>query len=159
MDVWVIIGIVLLIAGFVLVGTEMVLPGFGAPGILGAICLVAGIIMTADTIEEGLTLTVIVIIILAVMLTVILSLFHSRKIKTPIVLEEEMKAENGYLSSSDLEYLVGKEGIASTDLRPAGKCNIDGVEFDVRSEGKFIKMDSKIRITKVHENTLIVQKI
>lgn len=159
MDIWMIIGIVLLIAGFVLVGTEMVLPGFGAPGISGGICLVLGIVLTADTIEEGLTLAVIVIIILAVMLTVILSLFHSRKIKSPIVLEEEMKAEHGYLSSSDLEYLVGKEGVASTDLRPAGKCNIDGVEFDVRSEGKFIKKDSKVRISKIHENTLIVQEV
>lgn len=159
MDIWMIIGIVLLIAGFVLVGTEMVLPGFGAPGISGGICLVLGIVLTADTIEEGLTLAVIVIIILAVMLTVILSLFHSRKIKSPIVLEEEMKAEHGYLSSSDLEYLVGKEGVASTDLRPAGKCNIDGVEFDVRSEGKFIKKDSKVRISKIHENTLIVQEM
>lgn len=159
MDIWMIIGIVLLIAGFVLVGTEMVLPGFGAPGISGGICLVLGIVLTADTIEEGLTLTVIVIIILAVMLTLILTLFHSRKIKSPIVLEEEMKAEHGYLSSSDLEYLVGKEGVASTDLRPAGKCNIDGVEFDVRSEGKFIKKDSKVRISKIHENTLIVQEM
>lgn len=159
MDIWMIIGIVLLIAGFVLVGTEMVLPGFGAPGISGGICLVLGIVLTADTIEEGLTLAVIVIIILAVMLTVILSLFHSRKIKSPIVLEEEMKAEHGYLSNSDLEYLVGKEGVASTDLRPAGKCNIDGVEFDVRSEGKFIKKDSKVRISKIHENTLIVQEM
>lgn len=159
MDIWMIIGIVLLIVGFVLVGTEMVLPGFGAPGISGGICLVLGIVLTADTIEEGLTLAVIVIIILAVMLTVILSLFHSRKIKSPIVLEEEMKAEHGYLSSSDLEYLVGKDGVASTDLRPAGKCNIDGVEFDVRSEGKFIKKDSKVRISKIHENTLIVQEM
>lgn len=159
MDILMVIGIVLLVAGFVFVGIEMVIPGFGAPGILGTISLVAGVIMTADTVEEGLTLTVIVIIILAVMLTVILSLFHSRKIKSPIVLEAEMKAEHGYLSSSDLDYLVGKEGVASTDLRPAGKCNIDGVEFDVRSEGKFIKKDSKLRITKVHENTLIVQKI
>ena len=159
MDIWMIIGIVLLIAGFVLVGTEMVLPGFGAPGISGGICLVLGIVLTADTIEEGLTLAVIVIIILAVMLTLILTLFHSRKIKSPIVLEEEMKAEHGYLSSSDLEYLVGKEGVASTDLRPAGKCNIDGVEFDVRSEGKFIKKDSKVRISKIHENTLIVQEM
>ncbi len=159
MDIWMVIGIVLLIAGFVLVGTEMVLPGFGAPGISGAICLVLGIVLTADTIEEGLTLAVIVIIILAIMLTLILTLFHSRKIKSPIVLEEEMKVEHGYLSSSDLEYLVGKDGVASTDLRPAGKCNIDGIEFDVRSEGKFIKKDSKVRISKIHENTLIVQKL
>ncbi len=158
MDIWMVIGIILLIAGFALVGTEMVLPGFGAPGISGAICLVAGIILTADSIEQGLTITVIVVVILAVMFTVILALFHMKKIKPPIILEEELKAEKGYLSSNDLEYLVGKEGIASTDLRPAGKCNIDGIEFDVRSEGKFIQKGSKVFISRIQGNTLIIQE-
>ena len=49
MDGLMVIGMLLLIAGFVLVGTEMVLPGFGAPGITGGICLVAGIFLTADS--------------------------------------------------------------------------------------------------------------
>lgn len=153
------IGILLLIAGFVLVIVEMILPGFGAPGIIGSICLVAGIILTADTIEAGITLTVVVIVVLALAFTIILALIHMRKIKSPIVLQEEMKAEKGYLSTSDLEYLVGKEGIASTDLRPSGKCNIDGVEFDVRSEGKFVTEGQKIRITRVQGNTLIIKEI
>lgn len=159
MDGLVVIGILLLITGFVLVGTEMVLPGFGAPGIIGAICLAGGIIFTADSLEQGLTITVIVVILLAIMFTVILALFHMKKIKSPIVLEEELKADKGYLSASDLEYLVGKEGIASTDLRPAGKCNIDGIEFDVRSEGKYIAKGTKVWISRIQGNTLIIKEM
>lgn len=159
MDGLMAIGIILLIAGFVLVGTEMVLPGFGAPGISGGICLILGIFFTADSIETGLTITVVVVIVLAVMFAVILSLFHMKKIKPPIVLNEELKAENGYLSASDMEYLVGKEGTASTDLRPAGKCNIDGVEFDVRSEGKYIAKGNKVQIIRIQGNTLIIKEI
>ena len=49
MNTVMIIGIILLIAGFVLVGIELVVPGFGAPGISGIICLVAGVFLTADT--------------------------------------------------------------------------------------------------------------
>ena len=154
-----VIGILLLIAGFILVGTEMVLPGFGVPGISGIICLVAGILLTADTIEEGLTITIVVIVLLAVMFTIILAMLHMKKIKPPIVLQEELKAEKGYLSSSDLEYLVGKEGVTVTDLRPAGKCNIDGVEFDVRSEGKYIARGSNVRISRIQGNTLIIKEI
>ena len=81
-----------------------------------------------------------------------------KKIKPPIVLQEELKADKGYLSSSDLDYLVGKEGIASTDLRPAGKCDIDGVEFDVRSEGHYIAKGSKVQIIRVQGNTLIIKE-
>lgn len=146
-------------AGFILMGTEMVLPGFGAPGSTGSICLIAGIICTADTIEEGLTFTIIVVVILAVMLTVILALFHMKKLKSPIILQEEMDAEKGYLSTSDLEYLVGKEGITTTDLRPAGKCNFEGIEFDVRSEGRYIAKGSKVRISRISGNTLIIKEI
>lgn len=158
MDGLMIIGIMLLIVGFVLVGVEMVLPGFGAPGIIGGICLVGGIFFTADDVEQGLTITVVVVILLAIMFAVILALFHMKKIKPPIVLQEELKAEQGYLSASDLEYLVGKEGTASTDLRPAGKCNIEGIEFDVRSEGRYIAKGSKVQIIRVQGNTLIIKE-
>lgn len=154
-----VIGMLLLLAGFVLVGTEMVLPGFGAPGITGGICLVAGILLTADSIEAGLTITVVVVVVLALMFTVILALFHMKKIKSPIILQEELKAEKGYLSTSDLEYLVGKEGSASTDLHPAGKCNIDGIEFDVRSESKYVNKGQKVRIIRIQGNTLIIKEI
>ena len=144
MDGLLMIGILLLIAGFILVGVEMVLPGFGAPGIIGGICLVGGIFCTADDVEQGLTITVIVVMLLAIMFAIILSLFHMKKIKPPIVLQEELKAEKGYLSSSDLEYLVGKEGTATTDLRPAGKGSFDGIEFDILSGGNYIKKGQKI---------------
>lgn len=158
MDGLLMIGILLLVAGFVLVGVEMVLPGFGTPGIIGGVCLVGGIFCAADDVEQGLTITVIVVMLLAIMFAIILALFHMKKIKPPIVLQEELKAEKGYLSSSDLDYLVGKEGIASTDLRPAGKCDIDGVEFDVRSEGYYIAKGSKVQIIRVQGNTLIIKE-
>lgn len=158
MDGLMMIGILLLIAGFILVGVEMVIPGFGAPGIIGGACLLGGIFCTADDVEQGLTITVIVVILLAIMFAVILSLFHMKKIKSPIVLQEELQADKGYLSTSDLEYLVGKEGTASTDLRPVGKCNIDGVEFDVRSEGRYVAKGSSVRIIRVQGNTLIIKE-
>ena len=154
-----VIGILLFIAGFLLVGTEMVLPGFGAPGIVGGICLVGGIFCTSDSIEEGLTITICVVVILVIMFTLILALFHMKRVKPPIILQEELKAEKGYLSTSDLEYLIGKEGIAVTDLRPAGKCNIEGIEFDVRSEGRYIAKGSKVRISRISGNTLIIKEI
>ena len=118
MEPLVALGIVLLIAGFILVGIEMVVPGFGAPGISGIVCLIGGIILTAKNIEEGLTMTVIVVVILAVMMTV--AMVFLKHVKSPIILDTEIKSNKGYISISDMEYLVGKEGTAVTDLRPAG---------------------------------------
>ena len=48
MDTLMILGIILFIAGFILIAIEMVIPGFGAPGISGIACLIAGVFLTAD---------------------------------------------------------------------------------------------------------------
>lgn len=156
MEPLVVLGIVLLIAGFVLVGIEMVVPGFGAPGISGIVCLIGGIILTAKSIEEGLTMTVIVVVVLAVMMTV--AMVFLKHVKSPIILDTEIKSTKGYISVSDMEYLVGKEGLAVTDLRPAGKCDIEGVEFDVRTEGRYIMRGDKVIISRIHENMIMVKE-
>ena len=43
MDGFMILGIVLLAAGFLFVGIETLIPGFGAPGILGGCSILAGV--------------------------------------------------------------------------------------------------------------------
>lgn len=153
-----IIGIVLLLTGFVLVGIEMAMPGFGLPGISGIISLVVGIILTANSVSAGIVIAIIVIVILAIMLAVAMILLGSKKMKSPMVLREDVKGEQGFLESSDLEYLVGKEGIAATDLRPAGKGRFDGIEFDILSGGNYIQKGQNIVIEKIKDNKLIVSE-
>ena len=150
------IGIVLLLAGFVLVGIEMSMPGFGLPGISGILCLIGGIVLTAKSVSAGIVMAIIVIVILGIMLAVIMTILGSKKMKSPIVLREDVKGEQGFLESSDLEYLVGKEGTAATDLRPAGKGNFDGIEFDILSGGSYIKKGPGIIISRIKDNKLIV---
>ena len=157
MDTLLVLGVGLLIAGFVFVGIEMVVPGFGFPGISGIVCLIGGIILTAKDVEQGLTITVVVVVLLAVMLTIVMVVL--KRIKSPIVLEEKLQNDQGFLNASDLEYLVGKEGVLTTDLKPGGKCRVEDVEFDVRSEGSFLEKGTKVRISRIHEKTIMVCKI
>ena len=157
MDTLVWIGIILLIAGVVLIGIELVIPGFGAPGIVGIICLVAGVFLVTDSLEEGILVTVVVIVILSILMAVIMGLMHYRKFKSPIILDTEVRPENAYLGAADLNYLLDKEGIATTDLRPAGKGDFDGIELDVVSEGPYIEKGSRIVIHKISTNRLIVK--
>ena len=157
MNTVMVIGIILLIAGFVLVGIEMVVPGFGAPGISGIICLVAGVFLTADTIEEGIFITVVVIVILGILMTIITGFLSQKKFRSPIVLDEDLKA-GAPISSSDLDYLLQKEGRATTDLKPAGKGDFEGIELDIFSEGPYIKKGSPIVISRINENRLMVKE-
>lgn len=159
MEILTIIGIVLLVAGFVLAAVELVVPGFGLPGISAIVCLIAGIIFIADTVEEGILITVVVIVVLGILMTIIMGLLAKRKLKSPIILDEDVRAEDSYLSSSDLEYLIHKEGVAVTDLRPAGRGNFDGIDLDISSGGGYIKRGTPVVIDRISEKRLIVKKL
>lgn len=159
MDTLTILGVVFLIAGFVLVGIEMVIPGFSVPGVSGIICLIAGVFLLADTVVEGVFITVVVLALLGIIMAVMLSLLSKGKFRSPIIMEEEQKRTEGYLSSSDLKFLLGKKGIAMTDLRPVGVGQFDGVNFDVMSEGNYILKDKGIEIIKVEGSKILVKEI
>ena len=57
--------IILLILGFGLVVLEMYLPGFGAPGILGCILLVAGVVAARPTPLQALIMALIIVALCA----------------------------------------------------------------------------------------------
>lgn len=152
------LGIVLMIIGFILVGIEMVLPGFSFPGIGGIACLVTSIFLTSKTIEQGIILTIIVIALLGIMLATILWLLSKGKISKSIVLTEELNKEKGYISSNDLNYLLDKKGVANTDLRPTGIGDFDGITFDVISGGNYILKGTPIVIKEVQGSKIMVKE-
>lgn len=158
MDVLNIAGSILLIAGFILVGIEMVLPGFSVPGVSGIVCLVTGVLLLADSVMEAAVITIAVLVLLGILMAVILGLLSRGKLKSPLILEEEQKRAEGYLSSGDLQYLLGKQGTAATDLRPAGIGKFDGINFDVMSEGNYILKGTEIEIMKVEGSKLLVRE-
>ena len=49
METMELIGIIVLIVGFVLIAVELVVPGFGLPGIGGIVCLVSGVFLITDS--------------------------------------------------------------------------------------------------------------
>ncbi|SHK07453.1 NfeD-like C-terminal, partner-binding [Clostridium cavendishii DSM 21758] len=151
--------ITLLIIGFILVFVEMHVPGFGVPGIAGAICLILAVVFTAQSFAQALMMALGILAVLGTMLGIVLTCFTKGKLFKPLILAEEQRKEHGYISSSDLDYLLDKKGIAITDLRPAGSVEIEGVKFDVVSDGEYISRDSKIQIVKVNGVKLVVKKI
>ena len=154
-----ILTVLLLIIGFGLVFLEMHIPGFGVPGITGAICLILAVIITAENFAQALVMVLAILAVLGAMLGVVLTFFTKGKLFKPLILSDEQKKEHGYISSSDLDYLLGKNGIATTDLRPSGSVDIDGVKFDVISDGEYISVGSKVEIFKVSGVKLLVKKV
>ncbi len=152
------LGIALIILGFICAAIEMSIPGFGIPGIVAVICMVVGIFFTADTVTEGIFIALIILVLLGAMLVTILWLLAKGKLRSPLILREEQKKEQGYIGSSDLTYLLGKRGTAITDLRPSGAGDFDGVRFDVLSEADYIEKGTELEIVRVNGSKLLVKQ-
>ena len=153
-----ILGIIVLIIGILLIGVEFYLPGFGFPGIAGIIFTAAGVFLTGRSFQERVIVGVVAIVIIAVMLVISIVIFSSKKVKSPIKLDADLQGKNLFIDEKDMEYLIGKKGIAITDLKPAGKGEFEGIKFDILSANYYIKKDSAIVITEVKNNRIIVEE-
>lgn len=159
MDWLFILGIFLLIFGFLFIAVEVIMPGFGGPGIAGALCLVVGVILMVDTVQEGIIAVCVIFVLISVLVAVLMVLVTKGKIKTKIILDDSLEKDNGYISSRDLQYLVNKKGVTTTGLRPAGKVSVEGIEFDAISEGRFIDKGVNIVVTKTSNSSLVVKAV
>jgi membrane-bound serine protease (ClpP class) len=52
--------------------------------------------------------------------------------------------------------LIGKNGVATTTLRPAGKAKIEGKLVDVVTQGDFIEKGAQIRVLRLEGNRIVV---
>lgn len=58
-----------------------------------------------------------------------------------------------------LQSLVGKDGVAQTDLRPSGTALILGEYLDVLTDGEFIPQGSSIQVVEVNPPRIIVRAV
>jgi membrane-bound serine protease (ClpP class) len=61
-----------------------------------------------------------------------------------------------YVASANHRELLGRTGIASSYLRPAGVATIDGKRIDVLTEGEFVTAGTAVRVTRVEGARIFV---
>ena len=154
-----ILSLIFLLTGLGFVIFEMFHPGFGAPGIIGAILLIASVLLYAKSPLQALIMIIIIMAILGVALTFVLVSATKGHLARNLVLYESLDKNDSYSNAEDLEYLVDKEGFALTVLRPSGTADFDGVLLDVVTEGSFLPKESKIKIVKVEGNRIVVREL
>ncbi|HSG09412.1 MAG TPA: NfeD family protein [Longimicrobiales bacterium] len=143
-------------AGMVLLGVEVfVIPGFGLFGVLGSVGVVAGLYMALlgglptapDFTRAGMVLTTTILLILVSAWVVIRSLpGNSRLARSGVFLLTRTDRDVGYESAPHRADLVGREGTALTDLRPAGTALIGDERVDVVSESEWIPAGTPVRV-------------
>ena len=148
-----------LVCGLILVIVEVFQPGFGVFGISGGILLFAGIILQAIY-SGGNFLQTVILVFLLLLILAIAFLIMMRSLKygwlsrSPIVQRETAVPEGLTEGTKDYSFLLNKEGLTMTTLRPIGKAKIDEEEYDVvayqRSEERRVGKECRSRWSPYH---------
>ncbi len=158
---WLDIALVLL--GLVLILIELfIIPGFGLTGIVGALSLLAGIVLTLTNhpiyppLEElnrasGIILTS--ALISMVILFISLKIFPKTGTWNKLALNYRLKTPEAedVLKISDI-------GTTISDLRPAGKAKFQDKIYDVETLGDYIKKGEEVKIISKHGNIVKVER-
>jgi len=153
-------GIVLALAlvGLLLILFELhVLPGHGVAGTLGAIILVASVLLAF-----GLQFFVgaLQALAIAIVLTVVIFALLIRWIPENAFMKRIVFAGTqgpDYVASLDHRDLLGASGTALSFLRPAGVAMFGEVRADVLTEGEFVPAGTPVRVTRVEGARVFVR--
>lgn len=166
--------IALFFVGLALIGLEIfVIPGFGVSGILGITFTLSSLVlvmlnndvfdfsfvemdaifMAVATTLAGLIGSFILIFVGGVRLA------DSRVFKRVALQEIQNKDEGFNAASFRKESMLGKKGVAYTNLRPSGKVMIDDDVYDAFTRGNYIERDATIEVISEEGTSLKVKQV
>jgi membrane-bound ClpP family serine protease len=153
--------LVCVVAGLGLLILEVFLPGFGVPGVSGIVLLLVsvGLVWVEMGPLAAMGLVVVIMALIAISLSIALkSASSGRFSKSPIILRDAERAENGYSASNDMSVFVGRSGTTRTILRPSGIADFDGVRLNVVSDGTYIRQGARVCIERVEGSRIVVRE-
>lgn len=150
--------ILLLGLGLVIVMLEVFIPSAGLLGILAAAAIISGAVV-AWRAEPGVFSTYIAMAAAMIPVVIIggLKLFPKTPIGRQMTLAgSTFDLKDATAGGTQYDQLRGKEGVAETTLRPAGKAMIDGWLVDVTTRGEMIERGLPVRVVRVEGNRVFV---
>ena len=163
--------IILFVIGVLLIILEIfVIPGFGLPGILGIVFLFGGLMLSLlDNTGFNFSLTTgrdMLIAFITVGFGIIGSIVGMFVLSDRIGRDGMFKRfaltadQEGFQGTPDEPAkVVGQTGQAITDLRPAGKVEVDGEQYDAVSERVFVEKGKQVKVLRYSIGQLYVEPV
>jgi membrane-bound serine protease (ClpP class) len=159
--------VILLAAGLIALGIEVfVVPGFGIAGIISIACIGTAVFLAllgslptwADVARASGVLATSMGIIGATIYLVVRNLPTSERWRG-IFLRTASAAAEGYVSGDLRDDLLGRVGVALTDLHPGGTVQLDDERLDVVTEGDYVSRGTHVRIMRSDGYRLVVKPL
>ncbi len=136
-----------------------VIPGTGVVGSLGALALAVAVVLAFGTAFFFVAAQAISI---AIVLTVVAFFVIVRALpQNAFARRLGFRGSQGpeYVASEDHRDLVGRSGVATSFLRPAGVADVGGRRVDVLTEGDFVPAGSRVKVSRVEGSRIFVRSI
>jgi membrane-bound serine protease (ClpP class) len=145
-----------LVAACALLSLEAFIPHFGISGILGIASFVGSVIMTLLYVPFGLYYVIGEFAIFGAVIYLAYKLLFKPRFKGEVVLNDTLQVSQ---PDVDVNGLLGKEGVATTPLKPTGFADFNGTILEVSSEGAYIGERSRIKVIDRINNRPVVRLI
>lgn len=150
--------VITLIGGLLLIGAEIFLPG-GVLGVFAVLCLIVSIIAAFAsplfTNQQALLMAFGILALSVISMVLWMKLFPKTKAGGKLTLKTDLA--DAKAQEPGLDELIGKEGVAVTDLKPSGIAMIDNHRIDVITQGEMIDKGKPIFVIDVNANRVIVK--
>lgn len=151
--------LLLLALGLVLVFAETLVPSGGLLGFGAAACVIGAVVLAFNvSAEAGRNFLIATAILMPLVAGFGLKLFPHTPFGKAMVnpgLSFEAQAAS---DDRDLE-LVGREGVTTSPLRPAGHADLGGRRVDVVSRGEHMDEGTQVTVLEVRGNRVVVGRI
>jgi membrane-bound ClpP family serine protease len=149
--------VILQLAGIAIIIAEIIIPSGGILSILaiGIFTYSLYVVFTTISIAAGAVFLIIDLITIPVLLVLGIKFIA----RSPVTLRETLSREQGVTSQTeDMNQFLGIEGIALTDLRPAGMALFSDRRTDVVTRGEYLEKGTPVVVIKITGNQIIVKK-
>ncbi len=162
--------VLLFVLGLIFIVFEIfVVPGFGIPGILGIICVLAALVLAMiGNVRfnfEGVPMREVFKAVMTVLggmgMGLVLIIYLSSRIgKRGFLRHVALNTDQEGFVSVSMEplSLVGMTGVASTDLRPSGRVYLEGEFYDANSLKGFVDKGDEVVVIRYENFQLYVRK-
>ena len=147
--------IALLILGIIFLLLEMWLPGMEFFALIGIGALIVSAVLAIIFVPGGRFIVAGQVVIIAGFLVHMYRFMNKKQLQGKLILSENLDSP----PTKDISYLVGREGKALTALRPYGEADFNGVSVEVSSFGPMIPKGTKVLVTGVEANKIVVRPV